>query len=95
MLSVLEYAIESDPENALYRSIYALYTNGDMEPACKLLEQHFPKGRLPTSADQCKPYRYMHGNPKDWKPCPDEGLTHQGTDFNIVAALILGKLDGN
>jgi len=91
MLKAMEKNIESDPTNALYRSIYHKFTDGDQSKACDLLFEHFPKDRLPTTNDQCHEYRYMHGNPEDWKPCKGNA-THTGTDFNLVAAIILGKI---
>lgn len=93
MLDVIKHSIDKDPTNALYHAIYHKFVDGNQSEAFDLLFAHFGD-ELPSSATQCGSYRYMHGNPKDWEPCPKEKHIHRGTDHNIVAALILGRLDG-
>lgn len=86
---------DNDPNNALYHALYSKYTDGNQKKAVDILlrEDLFPSDRLPTSADRCNEYIWMHGEkPKDWNPC-DKGETHPGHDLLFVARIILEKIE--
>ncbi len=90
-LGLIKTDRDADPNNALYHAIYSKYTDGNQKKAVDILlrEDLFPSDRLPTSADHCVDYLWMHGEKeKDWGPC-DKGETHPGHDFLFVARIIL------
>ncbi len=103
MLSVIENAAVSDPENPLAIALYAQYVDGDADFALKMLlnEELWPAQRLPTSADRKeqwlpqRSYRTESGtlNP-DWLPSwaiPPH--VHSGGDLMFVSKLILKWID--
>jgi len=94
-LDSIKRDLKEDPNNALYSALVSKYTNGNQKHAVDVLlrEDLFPADRLPTSAERCNEYLWMHGEkPKDWGPC-DEGQTHPGHDFLFVARIILEDVE--
>lgn len=95
-LEDLRLVAASEPHNALFHAVWQKYADGDQARAQALLEDqaHWPTDRLPTSNEHCENYLYQRSylkgsevNP-DWLPCPDEGLTHEGTEFSLTVQII-------
>lgn len=95
VLNTLGSLTKKDPNNALFHAILSRFTDGDQDTAARILlrDDLFPIDRLPDTSDRCVPYLWNHGEkPKDWQPCPEEQLVHEGTDFLFASAIALGDL---
>ncbi len=94
-LEQLNWQRERAPDNALFQATHALYTDGDFSHAIRILldTNHFPEQSLPTTAQHCSSYLWERDPGSDYQPC--EPLKyHDGTDFLLVSAIILGELRG-
>lgn len=99
-LADLKALAKSEPNNGLFQAIYHKYDDGKQGGTIALLEDeaHWPVDRLPTSNEHCENYLYQRSYMKgadvnsDWLPCPDEGKTHEGTEFSLTVK-ILGQED--
>jgi hypothetical protein len=83
--------IPTQPQNALFQTIYHAFTDGDGTLAADILlnEKYFPSNALPGSAQRCELYLWQRDqNSDDWLPCSDENLTFPAVDFFWVYALL-------
>lgn len=93
-LSLVVDQAKRQPRNALFVALAAKYGKASPDAAYSILldESLYPANRLPTSADRC--INYLNSRDQedetDWKPCPAEGLTHDGTDFVFAASILDG-----
>lgn len=90
---ILKRQSKREPDNALFKAVYATYDDGDMSNVIDKLKgmtNYFPDDRLPTSSEYCTGYLFQRDkDDKDWGPC-DRGETHSGTDFAFTTFLIGG-----
>lgn len=90
---------EQQPGNALYQFFLARFVTGRYEPvvAALMREDHFPRGRLPTSQEHCAPWLWEHEEGgASWQPCklesgePDPVIrTWTGSEWAVVAKLLV------
>lgn len=83
--------VSTQPQNALFQTIYHAFTDGDGSKAADILldEKYFPSDSLPGSAQRCELYLWQRDqNSKDWQPCASENQTFPAVDFFWVYALL-------
>jgi len=93
-LAQLNWQADRVPENELFLANLGIWKDGDFSKSAILNELYFPSTRLPKSSERCTDYLWQRDPGKDWEPCPSENLTHAGTDFLLVSAIILEELRG-
>lgn len=85
---------DRQPANGLFQFAQHKYGDGDQSRTFEILseQRYFPDSRLPGSSDRCEEYLHQRDENTqpggDWSPCPGESLTHSGTDFGLVMALL-------
>jgi hypothetical protein len=81
------------PANALFRAVYAKYSDGNYAGAWDALRTggHCPSNRLPTTSDRCGDYVYQREpSSTAWVPCPEKVAVHAGNDCGMALKVITG-----
>jgi len=87
-LVVIEKFFEEEPKNALYSYIVHRYNDGDQTKTIKILNELFPKGRMPESKDWCGSWLWERSSENsNWLPC-EERETHTGGELIFLAKLL-------
>ena len=92
-LSLLEEHATSNPNNALFNSVYHRFSDGNQINAISSLlnEKWFPNSTLPTDANYCEGvYLFQRDEgTSDWEPCTGN-TTKPGIELEFSAAVVLG-----